>query len=94
MQLSENILRCIILKADHVALKDIEAMQPQQPVAMVAGLDPIDYFVSTIVLPPLIARRTSCTPFIRFIPKLPWRFLDHGRRTGRKLMVWSLPCPA
>ena len=33
VQLSENILRCIVLKADHFALKDIEAMQPQQPVA-------------------------------------------------------------
>ena len=33
VQLSENILRCIVLKADHLALKDIEAMQPQQPVA-------------------------------------------------------------
>ena len=33
MQLSENILRCLVLKADHLALKDVEAMQPQQPVA-------------------------------------------------------------
>ncbi len=33
VQLSENILRCIVLKADHLALKDVEAMQPQQPVA-------------------------------------------------------------
>lgn len=33
VQLSENILRCIVLKADHVAKKDIDAMQPQQPVA-------------------------------------------------------------
>ena len=33
VQLSENILRCIVLKADHFALKDVEAMQPQQPVA-------------------------------------------------------------
>jgi ribosomal protein S6 len=33
VQLSENILRCLVLKADHLALKDIEAMQPQQPVA-------------------------------------------------------------
>ena len=33
VQLSENILRCIVLKAEHLALKDIEAMQPQQPVA-------------------------------------------------------------
>ena len=32
VQLSENILRCIVLKADHLALKDIEAMQPQQPI--------------------------------------------------------------
>lgn len=33
VQLSENILRCIVLKADHLALKDVEAMVPQQPVA-------------------------------------------------------------
>jgi ribosomal protein S6 len=33
VQLSENILRCLVLKSDHLALKDIEAMQPQQPVA-------------------------------------------------------------
>ena len=33
VQLSENILRCLVLKADHLAIKDIEAMQPQQPVA-------------------------------------------------------------
>jgi small subunit ribosomal protein S6 len=33
VQLSENILRCIVLKADHLALKDVEAMQPQQPIA-------------------------------------------------------------
>lgn len=33
VQLSENILRCLVLKGDHLALKDIEAMQPQQPVA-------------------------------------------------------------
>ena len=33
VQLSENILRCNVLKADHLALKDVEAMQPQQPVA-------------------------------------------------------------
>src|ERR1041384_4643209 len=32
VQLSENILRCIVLKGDHLALKDIEAMQPQQPI--------------------------------------------------------------
>ncbi|MEI8196024.1 MAG: 30S ribosomal protein S6 [Phycisphaerae bacterium] len=32
VQLSENILRVLVLKADHLALKDIEAMQPQQPV--------------------------------------------------------------
>jgi small subunit ribosomal protein S6 len=30
-QLSENILRIIVLKADHLALKDMEAMQPQVP---------------------------------------------------------------
>jgi small subunit ribosomal protein S6 len=33
VQLSENILRCLVLKADHLAMKDVEAMQPQQPVA-------------------------------------------------------------
>ena len=33
VQLSENILRCIVLRADHLALKDVEAMQPQQPIA-------------------------------------------------------------
>src|SRR4051812_1801020 len=33
VQLSENILRCIVLKAEHLALKDVEAMQPQQPIA-------------------------------------------------------------
>jgi small subunit ribosomal protein S6 len=33
VQLSENILRCLVLKSDHLALKDIEAMQPQQPIA-------------------------------------------------------------
>ena len=32
VQLSENILRVLILKADHLALKDVEAMMPQQPV--------------------------------------------------------------
>ena len=32
VQLSENILRCLVLKADHLALKDVEAMQPQQPI--------------------------------------------------------------
>lgn len=32
VQLSENILRCIVLKGDHLALKDVEAMQPQQPI--------------------------------------------------------------
>ncbi len=32
VQLSENIIRVLVLKADHLALKDIEAMQPQQPV--------------------------------------------------------------
>lgn len=33
VQLSENILRVLVLKADHLALKDVEGMQPQQPVA-------------------------------------------------------------
>ena len=33
VQLSENILRCLVLQADHFTLKDIEAMQPQQPTA-------------------------------------------------------------
>ncbi|MCL2641021.1 MAG: 30S ribosomal protein S6 [Phycisphaerales bacterium] len=33
VQLSENILRCLVLQAEHLALKDIEAMQPQQPIA-------------------------------------------------------------
>lgn len=32
VHLSENILRCLVLKADHLAIKDIEAMQPQQPI--------------------------------------------------------------
>ena len=32
VQLSENILRVLVLKADHLALKDIENMMPQQPV--------------------------------------------------------------
>jgi len=31
VQISENILRVLVLKADHLAMKDIEAMQPQQP---------------------------------------------------------------
>jgi small subunit ribosomal protein S6 len=33
VQLSENILRVLVIKADHLAMKDIEAMQPQQPIA-------------------------------------------------------------
>lgn len=33
VQLSENILRVLILKADHLAIKDVENMQPQQPIA-------------------------------------------------------------
>jgi len=33
VQLSENILRVLVLKADHLALKDMEAMTPQVPVA-------------------------------------------------------------
>jgi ribosomal protein S6 len=33
VQLSENIIRVIILKADHLALKDVENMMPQQPIA-------------------------------------------------------------
>ncbi len=32
VQLSENILRVLVIKADHLAIKDIDAMQPQQPV--------------------------------------------------------------
>ena len=32
VQLSENIIRVLVLKADHLAIKDIEAMMPQQPV--------------------------------------------------------------
>ena len=32
VQLSENILRVLVLKADHLAIKDVEAMLPQQPV--------------------------------------------------------------
>src|ERR1035437_1279976 len=32
VQLSENILRVLVLKSDHIALKDVENMQPQQPV--------------------------------------------------------------
>ncbi|MGC8624832.1 MAG: 30S ribosomal protein S6 [Phycisphaerae bacterium] len=31
-QLSENILRVLVIKADHLALKDVEAMVPQQPI--------------------------------------------------------------
>lgn len=31
VQLSENILRVLVLKADHLALKDIENMAPQVP---------------------------------------------------------------
>ncbi len=31
-QLSENILRVLVIKAEHLALKDIEAMVPQQPI--------------------------------------------------------------
>ncbi len=30
--LSENIIRVLVLKADHLALKDVEAMIPQQPI--------------------------------------------------------------
>ncbi len=33
VQLSENILRVLIIKADHLALQDIEQMVPQQPAA-------------------------------------------------------------
>jgi ribosomal protein S6 len=33
VQLSENIIRCLVLRADHVAIKDVEAMVPQQPIA-------------------------------------------------------------
>lgn len=33
VQLSENIIRVLVLKADHLALKDVENMQPQQPIA-------------------------------------------------------------
>ncbi len=32
VQISENILRVLIIKADHLALKDMEAMVPQQPI--------------------------------------------------------------
>ncbi len=32
VQLSENILRVLVIKADHLALKDMEAMMPQQPI--------------------------------------------------------------
>lgn len=32
VQLSENILRVLVLKAEHLALKDVEAMQPQVPI--------------------------------------------------------------
>ncbi len=31
-QLSENILRVLVIKAEHLALKDVEAMVPQQPI--------------------------------------------------------------
>ncbi len=31
VQLSENILRVLVTKADHLAMKDMEAMAPQQP---------------------------------------------------------------
>jgi small subunit ribosomal protein S6 len=31
VQLSENILRVLVLKADHIALKDVENMAPQVP---------------------------------------------------------------
>ena len=31
--LSENILRVLVIKADHLAIKDIENMMPQQPIA-------------------------------------------------------------
>ncbi len=31
-QLSENILRVLVIKAEHLALKDVEAMLPQQPI--------------------------------------------------------------
>jgi ribosomal protein S6 len=33
VQLSENIIRVIVLKAEHLAIKDVEAMMPQQPIA-------------------------------------------------------------
>jgi small subunit ribosomal protein S6 len=33
VQLSENILRVLVLKAEHLALKDMEAMTPQVPTA-------------------------------------------------------------
>jgi small subunit ribosomal protein S6 len=32
VQLSENILRVLVLRADHLALKDVENMTPQQPI--------------------------------------------------------------
>ncbi len=31
-QISESILRVLIIKADHLAMKDMEAMVPQQPI--------------------------------------------------------------
>ncbi len=31
VQISENILRVLVMRSDHIALKDIEGMQPQQP---------------------------------------------------------------
>jgi small subunit ribosomal protein S6 len=33
VQLSENMMRVLVLRSDHLALKDIEEMQPQQPSA-------------------------------------------------------------
>jgi len=33
VQLSENMMRVLVLRSDHLALKDIEEMQPQQPTA-------------------------------------------------------------
>lgn len=32
VNLSENIVRVLVLKADHLDLKDVEAMVPQQPI--------------------------------------------------------------
>ena len=31
VQLSENMMRVMVLRSDHLALKDVEAMAPQQP---------------------------------------------------------------